>query len=141
MSKKEYDEFDGIDDYYEEEENFFSQSVGDDLSDVRYEDFNKVNQVEDDDEEVEVVTTKTTTRKKKSSNTNSFIRNETLMDFLSFFWTWFRRLGIVIAVILIAYFITKGMFKDLFQYILLLVVSFFFGFGFMALINRVMENK
>ncbi len=144
MKKKQYDEFDTIDDYYEDEgDNFFSQTIGSDLSDVRYEDFNKVNDYDDDydeDDDTEEITTKTT-HKKRTSSSNSLIQNEGLMDFLSFFWTWFRRLGIVIAVILIAYFLTKGMFKDLFLYILLLVASFFFGFGFMAVINKVMENK
>ena len=141
--KKNYDEFDTIDDYYEEEDdaNFFRSSIETDLSDVRYEDFNKVNEVEDDDDEYEeiVVENKKTSSSKKSST--SIMENDSFISILSVFWTWFRRIGIVIAVILIAYYITKGMFKDLFLYILMLVVAFFFGFGFMALINKVMENR
>ena len=144
MKKRKYDDFDSIDDYFEEEEdeNLFNVEVASDLGDVNYEDFNKVKKVEeaddDDDEVVEV-----TAKKKSSSNSfeSKIIENEGLIDILSFFWTWFRRLGIVIAVILIAYYITQGLMKDLILYLLLLVLAFFFGYGFMAIINKVMENK
>lgn len=144
MKKRKYDDFDSVDDYFEEEEdeNLFNVEVASDLGDVNYEDFNKVKKVEeaddDDDEVVEV-----TAKKKSSSNSfeSKIIENEGLIDILSFFWTWFRRLGIVIAVILIAYYITQGLMKDLILYLLLLVLAFFFGYGFMAIINKVMENK
>ena len=154
MKKKNVDEFDCLDDYYEEDEgsNLFSQTVGTDLSDVRYEDFNKPTKViEEDDDDDEVVykevktTTHTTTKKRKKQKVSAveakLMENEGLMDFLTIFWIWFRRIGIAIMIILVAYYITKGLFTDLFRYILLLVVSFFFGFGFMALINKIMENR
>ena len=50
-----------------------------------------------------------------------------------------KKVEIVIAVILVAYYITKGMFKDLFFYILLLVLSFGLGFGAMAVIDKASE--
>ncbi|MBP5679356.1 MAG: hypothetical protein J6X28_05995 [Bacilli bacterium] len=153
MKKKKREEFDFIDDYFEEEydDSLFNVDVGTDLSNVRYEDFNKAQEVEedDDDDEVETVktettkkTVKTTTTKKSSKSFDDrIIENEGVMDILTFFWTWFRRIGIAIAVILMAYYITQGMMADLFFYILMLVVAFFFGFGFMALINQFTSNR
>lgn len=143
MRRKDYDELEDLDDYYEDDEVFYNQTIEKDLSDVRYEDFNKAEEIiiEDDDDEDENVAIKKTTTKKKTSVETRLIENEGLMEGLSIFWLWFRRIGIVIAVILVAYYITKGLFKDLFMYILLLVVSFFFGFGFMAILTRVMDNR
>ena len=154
MKKKNYDDFDCLDDYYEEDEgsNLFSQTVASDLSNVSYEDFNKPSKVidydDDDDEvvykEVKTTTHKTITKRKKkkvSAVEAKLVENEGLMDFLTIFWKWFRRLGIAIMIILVAYYITKGLYTDLFRYILILVVSFFFGFGFMAIINLIMENR
>ena len=124
MSKKSYDDFSSIDDYYEDDlgPNLFSQAVASDLSDVSYEEFNKA-QDEDDDAE-KVVTTKTVTTKKvvtKKKEEPEEEYHEGWVDLLSFFWTWFRRIGIVIAVILVAYYLTQGLLKDLFLYLLLLI--------------------
>lgn len=151
MSKKYDDDFEFIDDYFEEEgDSAFYSQVSSDLSDVSYEDFNKINEIEDDEDdeydEYEDISVPKTVRKKKSTQNISAVEeklmeNEELMDILSVFWIWFRRIGIIIAIILVAYFITKGMIKDLFLYFLLLVVAFVFGFGFMAIINKFMENK
>ena len=151
-NKKKHNDFVVIDDYFEEEGDSFlmNQSVESDLSNVSYEDFNKANHVvvedDDDDEPEEVHTTKTVTKKKtttvtKQKEESGILANEGLMDFLTFFWTWFRRIGIVIAVILMAYFLTEGLIKDLFLYILLLIAAFFFGYGFMAVINMVVDNR
>ena len=152
MAKKyDDDDFDFIDDYYEDEEDsaFYSQ-VASDLSDVSYEDFNKPGEIIDDDEyddeyddvpEAKVTSTKKKTVQKTSAVEEKLMENEELMDFLMVFWMWFRRIGIIVAIILIAYFITKGMMKDLLLYLLLLVVAFGFGFGFMAIINKLMENR
>jgi len=143
MRRKDNNEFEDLDDYYEDDEVFYNQTIERDLSDVRYEDFNKAEEIiiedEDDDDDDDAI--KQTTTKKKTSVETRLIENEGLMEGLSIFWLWFRRIGIVIAVILVAYYITKGLFKDLLMYILLLVVSFFFGFGFMAILTRVMDNR
>ena len=153
MSKKRYDDFDVLDDYYEEEGDpfLFSQSVGSDFSNVSYDEFNKArNEYEDDDDDVVYVEEKPTyhhktTIKKKTKRSSSLedrmVGNETLMDVLNVFWVWFRRLGVVIAVILIAYYIVKGYFQELFSYLFALVVAFFFGFGFMALLTKAKENR
>ena len=148
--KKKNNDFEIIDDYFEEEGDSFlyNQSMESDLSDVSYEDFNKANHVvvDDDDDDYEAETTKTVTKKtttvkKKETSNKETYENDLFIDFLTFFWTWFRRIGIVIAVILVAYFLTEGLFKDLFLYLLLLIAAFFFGYGFMAVINMVMEGR
>lgn len=147
------DPFDSIDDYYEEEgDSFFSAAIESDLSDVSYEDFNKAQVVveEDDDDEDEVQeiktvttttkTTKTTTKKTTNKLEDKLLENEGLMTFLEYFWRVFKIVGIILAVFLVAYYLVKGMFSSLLMYILLLVLAFIFGFGFMALINKVMDN-
>ena len=128
-----FDEFDSLDDYFEEEGDgiLLSSSIETDYSNVGYEDFNKVNDsYEDEYEEIPV---------EKKSN-HSFSLDSNFIDYLSIFWTWFRRIGIAIAILLSAYYITQGMFKDFFLYILLLVAAFFFGFGFMFFLNKYMEK-
>ena len=144
MKKKDYDVFDSIDDYYEDDlgPNLFNQTLETDLSNVSYEDFNKATDALDDTDEV--ATTKTETTKKavkKTKEEPEETYQDGWVDLLSFFWTWFRRIGIVIAVILVAYFLTQGLLKDLFLYLLLLILAFFFGYGFMALINTVMGDR
>ena len=143
-------EFDCLDDYFEEDEApvLFSRAMEKDLSDVRYEDFNAVTEDYDDDDDDDVVmeyrpvVEKKIVKKTKSNRIdNRIIENEGLMDFLTFFWTWFRRLGIVIMIILSAYYISKGMFGDLFSYLVMLIFAFLFGFGFMALLNKIMDNR
>ena len=49
-------------------------------------------------------------------------------DGLITFFKWFGVVGIIIALILIAYFITKGNISGLFFYILLLVISYYLGY-------------
>ena len=66
--------------------------------------------------------------------------NSSLMKYLEIFSVWFRRLGIVIAVILIAVFITRGEMKNLLLYFLGLVASFIFGYGFMYILNIINEK-
>jgi len=146
------DDFDTLDDYYEEEgDSFFSSEIESDLSDVNYDDFNKVQIIDEDededDEEPEVeeiknvkTVTKTTTKKKKINKVEEkLLANEGLMTFLEIFWRVFRVIGIILAVFVFLYYLLKGMFSSLFIYILLLILSFVFGFGFMALINKMMN--
>ncbi len=119
-----------IDDYYEEDEdNLYNVSMQNDYSNVSYENFSKAKKVEIEDDEEDEYDTKVSV--KKSSYSEPSIIYTVL--------TWFTRIGIVIAVILVAYYITKGMFKDLLFYILLLVLSFGLGFGAMAVIDKAME--
>ena len=145
MKKNHYqDDFEYLDDYYEEDDKglMFNRAVEKDLSDVRYEDFNTVLEEDDDDDEYQpVVKTTVVKTTKKNCVDDRIIENEGLMDILTFFWTWFRRLGIVIMIILVAYYLSKGLFGDLFRYLILLGFAFLFGFGFMALLNKIMDNR
>lgn len=150
----------------EDSEKVVLEPVGKDLSDVSYEDFNKVTEVEDDEEEnndtlvateekaahstqttTKTTTTTTTTKHhvEVESTNDSFedriTENEGLMVILDIFWTWVRRLGVVIMIVLSAYYITQGMFKDLFLYLLMLVVAYFFGYGFMFVLTKLRENR
>ncbi len=123
-------DFKVIDDYYEEDEdNLYNVTINNDYSNVSYEEFNKTQKVEVDDEEEDELDTKVSVKK-------TTYYEPTL---ISTILTWFIRIGIVIAVILVAYYITKGMFKDLFFYILLLLLSFGLGFGIMAVIDKASE--
>ena len=87
MSKKTYDDFDVLDDYYEEEGDsfLFNQAMGSDLSNVSYDDFNKAkNDYDDYDDDDEVVyveekpvrhTTKVVKKNKKIAIEQNKIKN------------------------------------------------------------------
>ena len=65
----------------------------------------------------------------------------------TFIWTlaaiskWFIRIGIVIAVILFIYYIMAGKASSAFLFILGLVVAFFFGYGFMFILDRLVDSN
>lgn len=141
MKKKDYDAFDSIDDYYEDDlgPNLFSQAVATDAGDVSYEEFNQTTDDDNEASQTKIVTTKKVSKKRKEEEEEEY--QDGWVDILSFFWTWFRRIGIVIAVILSAYYLTQGLLKDLFLYLLLLVLAFGFGYGFMAFINTIMGDR
>ena len=140
MSKKksdfELEEY--IDDDYYNEQNFYSSSnrkiekVSKEEDD--YNNFFKVDKEEYDDDydsyddygEVDEAYT--------------YDSSSGLYKFLSIFLMVFKWIGIVIAVILIAYFITQGNIKSLFLYIIGLVIAFFFGYFFMYILNLFTEG-
>lgn len=62
-------------------------------------------------------------------------------NYLSLIYKWFSRTGVVIAVILMAIFITNGDFLGFFKYILLLVGSFMGGYLFMFLFDKYKESN
>ena len=143
------EELSKLDDYYEEDSNdyLYSEVINDDYSDVSYEDFTKPTEVseeefeveEDDEFEDEDSSTKAHS-KKNDSLEDRIMDNDNLMDFLTVFWIWFRRIGIILAIIVSAYYLVHGMFKDLFLYLILLVAAYFFGYGFMYLFDHYKEN-
>ena len=55
--------------------------------------------------------------------------------------TLLNKIGIIIAIILIAYFISTGQFKNLILYILGLIIAFFFGWFFMYFLVKFTENN
>ena len=130
------------DDYYDDDENFYNVNNNEDLTDEEeeYNNFFKVDAddstdynsyeeasiVEEDEEEVDPAYTYDST--------------SPLYKFLAMFLVVFKWLGIAIAIVLIAYFITQGRIKSLLLYILGLVIAFFFGYFFMFILNRFTED-
>lgn len=109
----------------EEYENFFKNDEYEDSYEDDYTEYE--NDIDDDVED-----SKYETIEKDNSN---------IMKYLNIFSIWFRRIGIVIAVILIALFITQGKVKTLLLYILGLIVSFLFGYGFMYVLSIFNEDE
>ncbi len=118
-----------------------------------YEDFNKIKE-EVEDAVVEEETNKTTTNVSKVQRSKSYKEVYKELDevdddyeaarfnsILSLISKWFSILGVVIAIILIAYFIVMGQFQNLILYILGLIVSFFFGWFFMYFLVKFTENN
>ena len=59
-----------------------------------------------------------------------------MISFLSIASVWFIRFGMVVAVILLVYFIVVGKIGTAFLYILGLVFAYFFGYGFMFFLDN-----
>lgn len=134
LELEEYEDYDYIydnnDDYLANETYNFDEVDSDyskfnTISEVEYEDDNDDEEVKEEKEEV-----------KKNSEENSG-----LLSFLSIFSTWFSRLGVAIAIILIAVFIVKGQFDNLLLYIIGLIASFFFGYFFMYILVKYGGNE
>lgn len=64
-----------------------------------------------------------------------------MISFLSVASVWFIRFGMVVAVILLVYFIVVGKIATAFLYILGLVVAYFFGYGFMFFLDKFIESN
>ena len=64
-----------------------------------------------------------------------------MISFLSIASVWFIRFGMVVAVILLVYFIVVGKIVTAFLYILGLVVAYFFGYGFMFCLDKFIESN
>ena len=131
MRRKKEFELEEYDDYDFDYENLNNTSY--DYSD--YETFNQIdNNYEDDSIDEEVVGEETHTKKADSYESNNFI------SILSIVSTWFIRIGIAIAIILIAFFVVKGQISNLLLYIVCLIASFFFGYFFMFILVKYGNN-
>ena len=131
MRRKKEFELEEYDDYDFDYENLNNTSY--DYSD--YETFNQIdNNYEDDSIDEEVVGEETHTKKADSYESNNFI------SILSIVSTWFIRIGIAIAIILIAFFVVKGQISNLLLYIVGLMASFFFGYFFMFILVKYGNN-
>ena len=64
-----------------------------------------------------------------------------MISLLSIASVWFIRFGMVVAVILLIYFIVVGKIGTAFLYILGLVVAYFFGYGFMFCLDKFIESN
>ena len=122
----------------------------DDYTD-NYEDFNKIKEeVEETVVEKEVATTDVSKVQKHRSYKEVYreldavdddYEDPTFNTILSFVSKWFSIIGVIIAIILIAYFIVTGQFQNLILYILGLVAAFFFGWFFMYFLVKFTENN
>ena len=54
---------------------------------------------------------------------------------------WFIRIGMVIAIILFIYYIMVGKISSAFLFVLGLVVAFLFGYGFMFLLDKLVDSN
>ncbi len=62
---------------------------------------------------------------------------ERMVSIISFISTWFIRIGIVIAIVLLLVFFVTGKVLTALFYIIGLVVAFLFGYGFMFLLDHI----
>lgn len=80
----------------------------------------------------------------KKKNTKEFVLSETastIVTALTSFSNIFGIIGMVIAVVLIIVFIVTLQFKSLALYIMTLIISFFFGYGFMYFLDYFTSNN
>ena len=167
MAKKEYEPvklesyFNNYDDYDDdttevkviEETDNTTKNDYDEITN-NYEDFNKINEevvVEDEAKTTKAIkTTNYSKVQKHKSYTEVYKELDEVDDeyefarfngILSIISKGFSILGIIIAIILITYFIVTGQFQNLIIYILGLVVAFFFGWFFMYFLVMFTENN
>ena len=115
----------GLDEYERTQHDIDEDEIEDD-EEIDYENFNKASDFDVDEDYLEEEYSL------DNKNSSSTYDRETIIKYL----TWFGRVGIVIALALSAYFISRGRIKDLLLYILLLVTSYFVGYYTMYLIDK-----
>ena len=145
MRKKKKDFDLELEDYIDEDydENFYSvNSKKDDVYTEDEEEYNNFFKVDDDLSDTDDDYVEDYSNDYVEDNYNSSKKHEdnSLYKFLNIFLVVFKWLGIAIAVVLIAYFITQGKIKSLLLYILGLIISFFFGYFFMYILNKFSEE-
>lgn len=62
-----------------------------------------------------------------------------IITILGFIATWFIRIGVVLGVILLLYFIFTGQVVNALLFILGLIIAYFFGYFFMFLLDKFVE--
>ena len=60
---------------------------------------------------------------------------------LAFISKWFIRIGIVIAIIVFIYYIMVGKVSSALLFVLGLIVAYFFGYGFMFLLDKLVDSN
>ena len=135
-----------LEDYIDEDESIFDLEKTNDFShNPNYEYEDTYEDLDDeDDNEYEVQYDDSNNSLEVESDDNIDEEYETLDedlggDMISTFTlisTWFGRVGIIIAVILILYFLFTAKFTTMILYIVGLVGAFFFGYIFMYLLER-----
>lgn len=156
----DFDDFDDFDEYEDSEidnnadseEKLESHVSSKDFSDVSYDDFNKAIDIDEDEDDYEDIDDEDEeydddkkrnvhiSRKHSVKNGGDDLINSQLLVILNNFWLIFRVIGVILAIILLIYFLIAGRIQDIFTFLLLLAGSFGFGFGFMFLVNKLMES-
>ena len=62
--------------------------------------------------------------------------NSSILPILSTISKWFIRIGIVVGIILLLYFIVKTDFMSAFLFVIGMIVSYFFGYLFMFCLDK-----
>ena len=145
MRKKKKDFDLELEEYIDEDydENFYSvDKKNNDVYTEDEEEYNNFFKVDDDlsDTDEAYVEDYSNDYVEESYNSSKKHEDNSLYKFLNIFLVVFKWLGIAIAVVLIAYFITQGKIKSLLLYILGLIISFFFGYFFMYILNKFSEE-
>lgn len=138
-----------LDDFNEDDDSIFNLETNNDFShNPNYEYDDTYENLDDDDYEVEFDDAGNNSLEVESDD-NVSEEYEALVedlggDMISTFTlisTWFGRVGIIIAVVLILYFLFTAKFTTMILYVVGLVGAFFFGYLFMYLLERFTSNN
>ena len=134
--EEEYNNFCTVDDDYDtdyvdntDDEDSYAEFIK--VQDVQIEEDNSNDDDDDNDEDED---------DEDGSSYYTYDSDNGIYKFLSMFLVIFKWIGVAIAIILIAYFITQGNMKSLLMYIIGLVFAFFFGYFFMFILNKFTED-
>ena len=72
---------------------------------------------------------------------SSVVDNSVLINILGTIATWFIRIGLLIGVILLVYYIVIGNIFSALLFVLGLVVAYFFGYFFMYCLDKFMTQE
>lgn len=138
-----------LDDFNEDDDSIFNLETNNDFShNPNYEYDDTYENLDDDDYDVEFDDAGNNSLEVESDdNVNEeyeALDEDLGGDMISTFTlisTWFGRVGIIIAVVLILYFLFTAKFTTMILYVVGLVGAFFFGYLFMYLLERFTSNN
>ena len=131
QNNDDYDEEYYVDDneeYYYEDDNDLTTKNIDNSDDYYY---------EDGDNEVEIEDTGSDDLYDDYETSDD---NDNLIDIFLFIATWFGRIGIILAIVLVLYFLFNKKITTLLFYIIGISVAYFFGYVFMYLLEKFSSN-
>ena len=108
------------------------EEVKKDKEEVDYTEFNKINDYDDFDDVLLEDDYDTT----NSAKTSLFNFSEGTIRLLATISNVVRIVGIILMIIVIAYYLSVGDIRSLFIYIIMLVFAYFFGYGFMYVLTK-----
>lgn len=120
---EDYEGYKDIDDDHEEDL---------EPTEINYEDFNKPNDFDVEEDYNDDTSLTLEPKRKKVQTRFTYENTRSLVTFFKIYGF----IGIIIALILIAYYICVGNYMGLFLYILLMIVSYFLGYFLMGALDR-----